>query len=111
MEINYTPRQKTILVKDSKVAGLAANTKLIMPDKISDADSIAFGGVSKGAAFANKTSEQQDHYTILKVGKGVEDYFVGDEILFQGGAQAHSIKIGEDYYLQVGEYDILGKFD
>ena len=109
--IKYTPREKTILVKDSKEAGIAANTSLITSDKISDADAIRYGGVSKAASMANKSSEQQDHYTVLKVRKGVDDYFIGDEIIFQGGAQAHSVKIGEDYYLQVGVYDILGKFN
>lgn len=110
-KINYTPRTKCVLVKDSKEQGIIANSKLITPDKISDADSLRFGGVSKSAALANKTSEDQSRYTIIKVGSKVEEYVVGDEVIFQGGAQGHSIMIGEEYYLQLGEYDILGKFN
>jgi co-chaperonin GroES (HSP10) len=109
--INYTPRNKHVLVKDSQIAGLAANSSLLLPDKLSDADRLKFGGISKSAELANKTSEEQSRYIIIKTGANVEDYKVGDEVIFMGGAQGHSIKIGEDFFLQLGEYDILGKFN
>lgn len=111
MEINYTPRTRCVLVKDSQEAGLEANSKLIVGSTLSDADRLKYGGISKAAELANKTSEEQTTYSIIKTGSFVDEYKEGDTVIFQGGANGHSIKINGEYYLQLGVHDILGKFN
>ncbi len=94
LPINWIPRTKCVLVID---------------DELSDSERIMFGGTSKSADLANKSSEEQKPYTIVAVGDQCS-YKPGDIVLFQAGCQGHSVKIEDKFYLQLGEYEILGKF-
>ena len=112
-EIKWKPRVRCVLVGDDERndadSKRMASIGLIDPNTLSDKERMNFGGVSKSAELANKVSEEQKPYRIVAVGDECA-YKVNDIILFQGGCQGHSIKVGEKYYLQLGEFEILGKY-
>lgn len=112
--ISWMPYGKNIVVIDDETTNKEkkrlASVGLIDPSGLSDQDRIKFGGITKSAELANANSEEQKVYEIVAVGPQVSEVFVGDKVLFRGGCQATSIKVGDKFYLQLGEFEVLGKF-
>lgn len=111
--IKWMPFGRNLVVKDLEkdnelVTRMKANG-LITTGELSDAELMALGGTTKAANLANKTSEEQGSFEIVAVGPEVSFCKVGDSVIFMPGAQATSIKIEDKYYLQLGEYEVLGK--
>ena len=111
--IKWHPYGRNIVVKDLEKDNedyqrLKANG-LISPSDLSDKELLAFGGTSKAANLANKTSEEQGSFEIVAVGPEVSFCEIGDSVIFMPGAQATSIKIEDKFYLQLGEFEVLGK--
>lgn len=111
--IKWEPRVRCVIITDDERNDedkkRMAAVGLIDIGTLSDKDRLTFGGVSKSAELANKMSEEQKPYRLIAVGDECT-YEVGDVVLFQGGCQGTSIKIEDKFYLQLGEYEILGKF-
>jgi hypothetical protein len=112
--IDWMPHGRNIVVDDDETNNQEtkrlASVGLIDPSTLSDAERLALGGVSKAAEIANADSENQKTWTIVSVGPEVTQVTIGDSVLFRPGCQATSIKVGDKYYLQLGEFEVLGKF-
>lgn len=112
--IAWMPHGRNIVVGNDEAnnaeAKRLASVGLIDPSTLSDDDRIRFGGVSKAAAVANTDSENQKAFLVVAVGPDVSHVSVGDRILLGGKAQGYSIEVNGKYYLQYGEFDVLGKF-
>lgn len=112
--IGWEPAGRYIVVadkeKDDEDIIRAKANGLITLDEVSDADLLALGGISKSANLANKTSEEQGTFRIVAVGPEVSFCKVDDTVIFQPGCQATSIKVDGKFYLQLGEYEVLGRF-
>jgi co-chaperonin GroES (HSP10) len=111
--IKWQPAQRYIVVADTEkdnedYARMKANG-LISLNELSDKDLMEIGGTSKSANLANKMSEEQGSFEIVAVGPEVSFCAVGDKVIFSPGCQATSIKIDGKFYLQLGEYEVLGK--
>lgn len=112
--INWQPSFRNVVLIDNEknnedTLRLKANG-LISINELSDKELLDLGGISKAANLANATSEEQRAFEIVAIGPEVAYHEVGDIIINMPGAQATSIKIDGKYYLQMGEYEILGKF-
>jgi co-chaperonin GroES (HSP10) len=112
--IDWMPHGRNIVVIDdefnNKEVKRMASIGLIDPNSLSDAERLALGGISKSAELANTDSENQRPYIIVAIGSEVTGVEVGDSVLFRAGCQGTSIKIKDKYYLQLGEFEVLGKF-
>ena len=83
---------------------------LIDPGSLSDSERASLGFTDKSAAIANASSEEQPVYTVVAVGPEVMEREIDDKVMFMPGCQATSIKIKGKFYLQLGEFECLGKF-
>jgi len=112
--IGWEPAGRYIVVadkeKDDEDIIRAKANGLITLNELSDADLLQFGGTTKSANLANKTSEEQGTFEIVAVGPEVSFCKVEDIVIFQPGCQATSIKVDGKFYLQLGEYEVLGRF-
>lgn len=112
--IAWQPSFRNVLVIDTEknnedVQRMRANG-LISINELSDKELMDIGGTSKAANLANKTSEDQGSFEIVAIGPEVAYHKIGDKVIFMPGCQATSIKVGGKFYLQLGEYEILGRF-
>lgn len=111
--IKWMPYGRNVVIgnddKNNEETKRLASVGLIDPKTLSDAERLAIGGISKAAELANKTSEEQFVHEILAVGPEVVYTQVGDKVRFRSGSQAEAIEIDGKYYLQLGEFEVLGK--
>jgi len=111
--INWMPRTKCVMVADDerndadkkRMSALG----LIDISDLSDKERLNIGSITKSAELANTAGEEQKPYKIIAVGAECESE-IGDVVLFQVGCQGTSIKVDGVSYLQLGEYEVLGKF-
>lgn len=109
--IKYQPKGRNIVVKEIDISkALATTTKLIMPDEISDSELLKVGGITKAANLANKSSEDQQEFEIVAIGPEVTGTEIGEMVMFMPGCQAVSIKVKGQFYLQAGEFELMGNF-
>lgn len=109
--IKYMPLGRYVIVgvKSELEKDISARSSgLILSSDLSDSDKIRFGGTSKSADVANKTGEEQETYELLAVSAECIYCNVGDKVLFRPGCQPTAIKVGDKYYFQLQEYEVLG---
>lgn len=111
--IKWMPRKRCIIVSDDERNDAdkkrMAAIGLIDVGAISDSERLRIGATTKSAELANKASEEQKPYKLLAIGED-SDYEIGDMVLFQTGCQGTGIEVDGKFYLQLGEFEILGKF-
>lgn len=113
-QIKWEPAGRYVVVSDSEKDNedsiRAKANGLILAGDLSDKERMEYGGESKAASLANKTSEEQGSYTIIATGPDCNFCKIGDVVIFSPGCQGTSIKVEDKFYLQLGEYDVLGRF-
>lgn len=112
--IKWMPHGRNIVVVDdeenNKEKKRLASIGLVDPDTLSDKERMDLGFTSKAADVANRSSEDQLVYEIVAIGSEVSDVSVGDKVMFRAGCQGTSIKVEGKFYMQLGEFEVLGKF-
>ena len=111
--IKWQPAGRYVVVADAEkdnedYARMKANG-LITVGELSDKELLEIGGTTKSANLANKMSEESGSFEIVAIGPEVSFCSVGDRVIFAPGCQATSIKVENKFYLQLGEYEVLGK--
>lgn len=109
--ISWMPNGRTIVVKENKeLEAKLLKSNIITTGEISDAELLGLGMTSKSANIANKSGEEQEVFEVVATGSETLFTSIGDKVMFMPGCQATSIKIKDKYYLQLGEFEVLGKF-
>lgn len=110
-EFNYKPYGKNLLVEVPKEDTAFASGNLISLDTVSDAELLQFGGNTKAALAANKSSEEQVLYKVVAIGVKVdkEEVNIGDMVYVKPAVQAVTVEVNGKYYYQFEEFWVLGK--